>query len=101
MCHLREMGGSMIPLLGIVANLFPEIVKQLGGPLQEQSASLQDQIVEAIKKATNIQDPRTLDPQVVKTAIENVQPAVKEQLQKDLQEIALDELKERDRRSEE
>jgi hypothetical protein len=91
----------MIPLLGIVAELFPEIVKQLGGPLHQQSASLQDQIVEAIKKATNIQDPQSVDPQVVKTTIQNIEPAVKDQLLKDLQEIALEELKERDRASEE
>jgi hypothetical protein len=90
----------MFPLLGIVGDLFPEIVKQLGGPLHEQSASLQDQVVEAIKKATNIQDPRTEDPQALKTAIQNVQPAVKDQLQNDLQGIALEELKERDRANE-
>jgi hypothetical protein len=92
----------MIPiaLLDLVAGLFPEIVKQLGGPLHEQSASLQDQVAAAVKKATNIQDPQTADPQVVKTTIENIQPAVKEQLQKDLQEIALEELKERDRANE-
>src|SRR5271166_2448883 len=93
-------GASMFSLLGIVASLFPEIVKQLGEPLHEQSASLQDQVVEAIKKATNIQDPQAVDPRVLETAIQNVQPAVKDQLQKDLQEIALEELKERDRANE-
>jgi Phage tail lysozyme len=91
----------MIPLLGIVADLFPQIAKQLGGPLQDQSASLQDQVVEAIKKATNIPDPRTADAQVVQIAIKTIQPSVKDQLQKDLQDIALAELKERDRANEE
>ena len=89
----------MFPLLGIVADLFPEIVKQLGGPLHEQSESLQDQVVEAIKKATSIPNPQAVDPQVVKTAME--QPAANAQLQKDLQAVALDELKERDRAKEE
>ena len=42
----------MLPLLGIVAQLFPEIVNQLGAPLHEQSGSLQDQVLDAIKKAT-------------------------------------------------
>ena len=41
----------MLPPLGIVAELFPDIIKQLGGPLHEQSGSLQDQILDAIKKA--------------------------------------------------
>jgi hypothetical protein len=35
----------MLPLLGIVAELFPDIVKQLGAPLHEQSGSLQDQVL--------------------------------------------------------
>ena len=90
----------MLPLLGIVAQLFPEIVKQLGGPLHEQSGSVQEQVLEAIKKAVPIPDPNTADPQAVKTAIENSAPA-KEQLQKDLQQITLDELKERNRANEE
>jgi Phage tail lysozyme len=87
----------MIPLLGIVADLFPDIIKQLGGPLHEQSASVQDQVVEAIKKATNLQDPQTADPQAVKNQIQNSQQTTKDQLQNDLQQIALEELKERDR----
>lgn len=90
----------MLPVLGIVAELFPEIVKQLGGPLNEQSGSLQDQVLEAIKKAVTIPDPKTADPQAVKTAIENSPPA-KQQLQDNLQQITLDELKERDRANEE
>ena len=90
----------MLPLLGIVAQLFPEIVKQLGGPLHEQSGSVQDQVLDAIKKVVPIPDPKTADPQAVKTAIENSPPA-KEQLQKDLQQITLDELKERNRANEE
>ena len=90
----------MLPLLGIVAQLFPEIVKQLGGPLHEQSGSVQEQVLEAIKKAVPIPDPNTADPQAVKTAIENSAPA-KEQLSKDLQQITLDELKERNRANEE
>ena len=89
----------MFPLLGIVADLFPEIVKQLGGPLHEQSESLQDQVVEAIKKATSIPNPQAVDPQVLKTAMEAA--SSKAQLQKDLQAVALDELKERDRAKEE
>jgi len=90
----------MLPLLGIVAQLFPQIVKQLGGPLHEQSGSLQDQIIEAIKKVVVIPDPKTADPQAVKAAIENSPPA-KEQLQDDLRQIMLEELKERDRANEE
>jgi hypothetical protein len=42
----------MLPLLGIVAQLFPSFVKQLGGSLPEQSRALQDQVVETIKKLT-------------------------------------------------
>src|SRR6516165_6839746 len=90
----------MLPLLGIVAELFPDIVKQLGAPLHEQSGSLQDQVLEAIKKVVTIPDQKTVDPQAVKTAIENSPPA-KEQLQNDLQQITLEELKERDRAKEE
>jgi hypothetical protein len=90
----------MLPLLGIVADLFPDIIKQLGAPLHEQSGSVQDQVLDAIKKVVTIPDPKTADPQAVKTAIENSPPA-KEQLQNDLQQIALQELKERDRANEE
>ncbi len=90
----------MLPLIGIVAQLFPEIVKQLGAPLHEQSGSVQDQVLDAIKKVVTIPDPKTADPQAVRTAIENSPPA-KEQLQNDLQQIALEELKERDRAKEE
>ena len=89
----------MLPLLGIVASLFPDIEKQLGGLLQEQSASLQDQVVGAIKKATGLQNLETLDPQNVK--VEMQKPAANAQLQTDLQQIALQELKERDRANEE
>ena len=49
----------MLPLLGIVAQLFPDIVKQLGAPLHEQSGSVQDQVLEAIKKATGLPNPET------------------------------------------
>ena len=90
----------MLPLLGIVAQLFPEIVQQLGGPLHEQSGSVQDQVLDAIKKAVTIPDPKTADPQAVKAAIEASPPA-KEQLGNDLKQITLDELKERDRAKEE
>jgi len=90
----------MLPVLGIVAELFPEIVKQLGGPLNEQSGSLQDQVLEVIKKAVAMPDPKSADPQAVKTAIEN-SPSARQQLQDDLQQITLDELKERDRANEE
>ncbi len=90
----------MLPLLSIVASLFPDIEKQLGAPLHEQSGSLQDQVLEAIKKVVAIPDPKTADPQAVKTAIENSPPA-KAQLQNDLRQIALEELKERDRANEE
>ena len=56
----------MLPLLGIVAELFPDIIKQLGAPLHEQSGSVQDQVLEAIKKATGLQNPETADPKTVK-----------------------------------
>ncbi len=90
----------MLPLLGIVAQLFPEIVKQLGAPLHEQSGAVQDQVLDAIKKVVTIPDPKTADPQAVKTAIE-ISPPAKEQLQNDLQQIAVEELKERGRANEE
>jgi hypothetical protein len=86
----------MLPLLGIVGDLFPEIIKQLGGPLHEQSGSLQDQVLDAIKKAVAVPDPKTADPETVKKAITD-SPAATTQLQNDLQQIALEELKERDR----
>ena len=89
----------MLPLLGVVAQLFPDIVKQLGAPLPEQSGSLQDQVLEAIKKATGLQNPETADPETVKTEMQK--PAANAQLEKDLQEIALQDLKERDRAKEE
>jgi hypothetical protein len=89
----------MIPLLGIVANLFPKIIEQLGAPLHEQSGSLQDQVLEAIKKATGLPNPETMDPKAVKAEMEK--PAANTQLDKDLQQIALDELKERNRANEE
>jgi hypothetical protein len=89
----------MLPLLGIVAQLFPEIVKQLGAPLHEQSGSVQDQVLEAIKKATGLPNPETLDPKVVEAEMQK--PAANAQLQNDLQQIALQELKERDRANEE
>ena len=76
----------MLPLLGVVAQLFPDIVKQLGAPLHEQSGSLQDQVLEAIKKATGLQNPETADPETVKTEMQK--PAANAQLEKDLQEIA-------------
>jgi hypothetical protein len=89
----------MLPLLGIVAELFPDIVKQLGAPLHEQSGSLQDQVLEAVKKATGVPNPETADPQTLKAEMQK--PAANAQLQKDLQEIALEGLKERDRANEE
>src|SRR6202035_5855352 len=89
----------MLPLLGIVAQLFPEIVNQLGAPLHEQSGSLQDQVLDAIKKATGLSNPETLDPKIVEAEMQK--PAANTQLNKDLQQIALDELKERDRAKEE
>ena len=89
----------MLPLLGVVAQLFPDIVKQLGAPLHEQSGSLQDQVLEAIKKATGLPNPETADPETVKTEMQK--PAANAQLEKDLQEIALQDLKERDRAKEE
>ena len=89
----------MLPLLGIVAKLFPDIIKQLGAPLHEQSGSVQDQVLEAIKKATGLQNPETADPQTVKAEMQK--PAANAQLEKDLQDIALEDLKERDRAKEE
>ena len=89
----------MLPLLGVVGNLFPHIVEQLGAPFREQSGSLQDQVLKAIKKATGLPNPETLDPKVVEA--EMTKPAANTQLDKDLQQIALDELKERDRTKEE
>ena len=89
----------MLPLLGIVAELFPDIIKQLGAPLHEQSGSVQDQVLEAIKKATGLQNPETADPQTVKAEMQK--PAANAQLEKDLQDIALEDLKERDRANEE
>ena len=89
----------MLPLLGIVAQLFPDIIKQLGAPLHEQSGSLQDQVLEAIKKATGLPNPETLDPKIVEAEMQK--PAANTQLDKDLQQIALDELKERNRANEE
>jgi hypothetical protein len=76
----------MLPLLGIVAQLFPEIIKQLGAPLPEQSGSLQEQVLEAIKKATGLQNPETLDPKIVEAEMQK--PAANTQLDKDLQQIA-------------
>jgi hypothetical protein len=89
----------MLPLLGIVAQLFPEIVKQLGAPLHEQSGSVQGQVLEAIKKATGLPNPETLDPKIVEAEMQK--PAANTQLNKDLQQITLDELKERNRANEE
>jgi hypothetical protein len=89
----------MLPLLGIVAQLFPEIIKPLGAPLHEQSGSVQDQVLDAIKKATGLSSPETLDPKIVEA--EMVKPAANTQLSKDLQQITLDELKERNRANEE
>ena len=74
----------MLPLLGIVAQLFPDIIKQLGGrQLHEQSGSLQDQVLEAIKKATGLPNPETVDPKAVKAEMQK--PAANAQLEKDLQ----------------
>ena len=50
----------LLPLLGVVGNLFPHIIEQLGAPFHEQSGSLQDQVLEAIKKATGLPNPETL-----------------------------------------
>ena len=47
----------MLPILGIVAQLFPDIIKQLGAPLHEQSGSVQDQVLEAIKKLVTYTGP--------------------------------------------
>jgi hypothetical protein len=90
----------MLPLLGIVQQLFPEIIQKLGGSVHDQSGSLQDQFLEAIKKVATIPDPKTADPQAVKAAIQASPPAM-EQLKNDVQQITLDELKERDRAKEE
>ena len=60
---------------------------------------LQDQVLEAIKKATGLQNPETADPQTVKAEMQK--PAANAQLEKDLQDIALEDLKERDRANEE
>jgi hypothetical protein len=81
----------MLPLLGIVAQLFPEIIKPLGAPLHEQSGSVQDQVLDAIKKATGLLSPETLDPKIVEAEMQK--PAANTQLSKDLQQITLDELK--------
>jgi len=90
----------MLPLLGIVQQLFPDIIQKLGGSVHEQSGSLQDQFLEALKKAVTIPDPKTADPQVVKAAIQ-ASPAAMDQLKSDVEQITLDELKERDRAKEE
>ena len=83
----------MFPLLPLIAQLIPELSKALGPDL---SGKLKDQVVETVKNVTNGDD----KPETVQTTIDT-DPAAKQRLQKDLEEIALEELKERDRANEE
>lgn len=96
----------MLPLLGIVAQLFPEFVKQLGGgQLHEQSASLQDQVVDTIKKLTGEPTEEAAGQKLNEIhKPENDTPGnqeLKKKLEDALSEIAQLEQQERDRAKEE
>jgi hypothetical protein len=82
----------MNPLLLLIPQLIPELAKLLGS---DHSGGFQDQAVKAIKDKTGVEDFTHAQ------AMINENNKLKEQLQKDLEEIALDELKERNRASEE
>jgi Phage tail lysozyme len=78
----------MFPLLTIVGQISPDLTRVWAG---DQSGSVEEQIVEAIKKAVG-----TDDPTLVQKAIDD-NPQLRAQLAKDLAEIASEEAKERDR----
>jgi Phage tail lysozyme len=82
----------MNPLLLLVPQLIPQLAKMLGA---DQSGGFQDQVVKAIKERTGAEDLPNAQAAI------NANNDLKEQLQKDLEEIALEELKERNRASEE
>ena len=82
----------MNPLLALIPQLIPQLARLLGG---EHSGGFQEQAVKAIEDRTGVKDLGAAEAKI------NTDIAVKEQLQKDLEEIALEELKERNRASEE
>jgi hypothetical protein len=94
----------MLPLLGIVAELFPDIVKQLGAPLHDQSGSLQDQIIDTMKKLTATSTEEAAHQKLTDIKNDNTDPAnaaLKDKLQSALNEIAQLEIQQRDRADEE
>jgi tail lysozyme len=93
----------MLPLLGIVTDLFPDIIKQLGAPLHEQSGSLQDQIIDTIKKMTATSTEEAAHEKLtdIKDNTDPANEALKEKLQSALNEIAQLELQQRNRANEE
>ncbi|TJW35929.1 MAG: hypothetical protein E5W83_34110, partial [Mesorhizobium sp.] len=82
----------MSPLLALIPQLIPQLAKLLGG---EHSGRFQEQAIKAIEDRTGVKDRGAAEAKI------NTDIAVKEQLQNDLEEIALEELKERNRASEE
>ncbi len=82
----------MEPLLFIASQILPELIRVLAG---DRTASVQDQIIDAVKKATG-----TVEPAEVRAKIE-ADPQIKGQLQKDLAAIALEATKEQNRAREE
>jgi hypothetical protein len=78
----------MDPLLLIATQLLPDFVRLFAG---DQSGSVSEQVVEAIKKATGTDDSKKAQETI------EANPQIKAQLQKDLAEIALEETKERNR----
>jgi hypothetical protein len=83
----------MFPLLPLIAQLIPELSKALGSDL---SGPFKDQVIETVKNVTSGDDKL----ETVQAKIDT-DPAARQRLQKDLEEIALAELKERDRANEE
>src|SRR5208283_4193765 len=82
----------MEPLLFIASQILPDLIRVLAG---DRTASVQDQIIDAVKKATG-----TVEPAEVRAKIE-ADPQNKGQLQKDLAAIALEATKEQNRAREE
>src|SRR5919109_15787 len=81
----------MNPLLFLIPELIPQLAKLLGA---DHSAGFQDQAIQAIKERTGAEDLKAAEAAI------NSDDKVKEQLKNDLAEIALEELKERNRASE-
>ena len=82
----------LLPFIAIASKVFPDIIKVVAG---DQSDSVKDQVVEAVKSIAGADEPAT-----AKTNIE-ASPDAQDRLRIKLTEIALEATKEQNRAREE